>query len=135
MSISKTRQKLITVARELFAKQGFDGITMNDIAQASQKGRRTMYTYFSSKEDIYYAVIEDELEHLSEEMDKVVNLPIDPQEKIVKKTTTKKTTKAKDQKIVEMNSMQSVTADQIADGATYLGIMEANLKAQEAALK
>ena len=52
MSISKTRQKLITVARELFAKQGFDGITMNDIAQASQKGRRTMYTYFSSKEDI-----------------------------------------------------------------------------------
>ena len=57
---------------------------MNDIAQASQKGRRTMYTYFSSKEDIYYAVIEDELEHLSEEMDKVVNLPIDPQEKIVK---------------------------------------------------
>ncbi len=85
MSISKTRQKLITVARELFAKQGFDGITMNDIAQASQKGRRTMYTYFSSKEDIYYAVIEDELEHLSEEMDKVVNLPIDPQEKIVDK--------------------------------------------------
>ena len=84
MSISKTRQKLITVARELFAKQGFDGITMNDIAQASQKGRRTMYTYFSSKEDIYYAVIEDELEHLSEEMDKVVNLSINPQEKIVK---------------------------------------------------
>ena len=57
MFISKTRQKLISVARELFAKQGFDGITMNDIAQASQKGRRTMYTYFSSKEDIYYAVI------------------------------------------------------------------------------
>lgn len=84
MSISKTRQKLITVARELFAKHGFDGITMNDIAQASQKGRRTMYTYFSSKEDIYYAVIEDELEHLSDEMDKVVNLSIDPQEKIVK---------------------------------------------------
>ena len=44
-------------------------------------------------------------------------------------------TNAKDQKIVEMNSMQSVTADQIADGATYLGIMEANLKALEAALK
>ena len=84
MSISKTRQKLIAVARELFAKKGFDGITMNDIAQASQKGRRTMYTYFNSKEDIYYAVIEDELEHLSEEMDKVVNLPINPQEKIVK---------------------------------------------------
>ena len=54
-------------------------------------------------------------------------------QKIAKKIV--ETTKAKDQKIVEMNSMQSVTADQIADGATYLGIMEANLKALEAALK
>lgn len=54
-------------------------------------------------------------------------------QKIAKKIV--ETTKVKDQKIVEMNSMQSVTADQIADGATYLGIMEANLKALEAALK
>lgn len=54
-------------------------------------------------------------------------------QKIAKKIV--ETTKAKDQKIVEMNSMQSVTADQITDGATYLGIMEANLKALEAALK
>ena len=54
-------------------------------------------------------------------------------QKIAKKIV--ETTKAKDQKIVEMNSMQSVTADQIADGATYLGIMETNLKALEAALK
>ena len=54
-------------------------------------------------------------------------------QKIAKKIV--ETTKAKDQKIVEMNSMQSVTTDQIADGATYLGIMEANLKALEAALK
>ena len=54
-------------------------------------------------------------------------------QKIAKKII--ETTKAKDQKIVEMNSMQSVTADQVADGATYLGIMENNLKALEAALK
>ena len=54
-------------------------------------------------------------------------------QKIAKKII--ETTNTKDQKIVEMNSMQSVTADQIADGATYLGIMEANLKALEAALK
>ena len=54
-------------------------------------------------------------------------------QKIAKKIV--ETTKAKDQKIVEMNSMQSVTANQITDGATYLGIMEANLKALEAALK
>ena len=76
MSITKTRQKLIEVARELFARKGIEGTTMNDIATTSQKGRRTLYTYFRNKEEVFAAVIEDELEHLSEEMDKVVSLPL-----------------------------------------------------------
>ena len=66
MSISKTRQKLVDVARQLFAKNGMENTTMNDIAIASGKGRRTLYTYFKSKEDIYFAVIECELERLSD---------------------------------------------------------------------
>lgn len=53
MSVSKTRQKLVEVARELFARQGLEATTMNDIALSSGKGRRTLYTYFRSKEDIY----------------------------------------------------------------------------------
>lgn len=57
---------------------------MNDIATASQKGRRTLYTYFRNKEEVFAAVIEDELEHLSDEMDKVVSLPLPPDIKIVK---------------------------------------------------
>ena len=40
MSISKTRQKLVDVARQLFAKNGIANTTMNDIAVASGKGRR-----------------------------------------------------------------------------------------------
>ena len=60
MSISKTRQKLVDVARQLFAKNGIANTTMNDIAVASGKGRRTLYTYFSRKEDVYYAVIESD---------------------------------------------------------------------------
>ena len=42
MSISKTRQKLVDVARQLFAKNGIANTTMNDIAVASGKGRRTL---------------------------------------------------------------------------------------------
>lgn len=83
MSISKTRQKLVDVARELFAQNGIEATTMNDIAQASGKGRRTLYTYFRSKEEVYYAVIEGELERLSECLDEVASLPIDPREKVV----------------------------------------------------
>ena len=52
MSISKTRQKLVDVARQLFAKNGLENTTMNDIAVQSGKGRRTLYTYFRSKEEV-----------------------------------------------------------------------------------
>lgn len=83
MSITKTRQKLVEVARELFARKGLDATTMNDISVASGKGRRTLYTYFRNKEEIYYAVIESELEHLSEEMDKVTAMDADPEKKLL----------------------------------------------------
>ena len=83
MSISKTRQTLVDVARQLFAKKGLEGTTMNDIATASGKGRRTLYTYFNRKEDIYSAVIESELERLSDKLDEVAAMKMRPQEKIV----------------------------------------------------
>lgn len=83
MSISKTRQTLVDVARKLFAKQGLENTTMNDIAVASGKGRRTLYTYFKSKDDIYSAVIASELERLSDKLDEVAAKKIQPQDKII----------------------------------------------------
>ena len=84
MAVSKTRAKLVDVARQLFAKNGVDNTTMNDIAVASTKGRRTLYTYFKSKEDIYVAVVESELDRLSEALDKVASENIAPDLKILK---------------------------------------------------
>lgn len=84
MAVSKTRAKLVDVARQLFAKNGVDNTTMNDIAVASTKGRRTLYTYFKSKEDIYIAVVESELDKLSEALDKVASEKIAPDVKILK---------------------------------------------------
>ena len=83
MSVSKTRHKLVEVARQLFAKNGIANTTMNDIAVASGKGRRTLYTYFKSKEDVYTAVIESELERLSDKLDEVAAKKIRPQDKII----------------------------------------------------
>ena len=82
MSITKTRQKLLEVARNLFAHKGLEATTMNDIAAASGRGRRTLYTYFRNKEEIYFAVIEEELERLSEKMDEVAAMNVEPEEKI-----------------------------------------------------
>ena len=83
MSISKTRQMFVDVARQIFAKKGIANTTMNDIAEASGKGRRTLYTYFKSKDDVYYAVIEAELERLSDKLDEVASKRIPPHDKII----------------------------------------------------
>ena len=74
---------LVDVARQLFAKNGFENTTMNDIAAASERGRRTLYTYFRSKEDIYLAVVQTELTRLFERMEEVARKQITPEEKIV----------------------------------------------------
>lgn len=83
MSISKTRQKLIDIARQLFAKNGVANTTMNDIAVASGKGRRTLYTYFNSKEEVYSAVIESELGRLSDKLDEVAAMKMRLLDKVI----------------------------------------------------
>jgi len=82
-AMGKTRDKLIEVARLLFARTGVENTTMNDIAAASKKGRRTLYTYFKSKTDIYHAVVNSELEILHTTLEMVVNKDIPADEKLL----------------------------------------------------
>ena len=83
MTASETKAKLVDAARLLFAKKGIENTTMNDIAIASKKGRRTLYTYFKSKEEIYMAVVEAEIEMLYETLRKVAQKDISPEKKIL----------------------------------------------------
>lgn len=81
-TFSKTKRKLIDVARELFAIKGKKEVTMNDIAEYSHKGRRTLYTYFKNKDEVYKAVIENELLGIVDSLRLVSQKNIDPYEKL-----------------------------------------------------
>lgn len=70
--VYRTREKLIEVARQLFAYKGVENTTMSDIATASDKGRRTIYTYFKSKREIYEATIESDSDRMVEQLKTVV---------------------------------------------------------------
>jgi AcrR family transcriptional regulator len=80
--VQNTRKALIDVARTLFAKYGKSNVTMNDIAEKSQKGRRTLYTYFANKDEIYYTIIESELEYILQVVRVVQNSAVDPEKKL-----------------------------------------------------
>ena len=56
---------------------------MNDIASASEKGRRTIYTYFRSKRDIYNAVVKTESDKIIERLTAIVEAPIPPEQKLM----------------------------------------------------
>lgn len=79
--VLKTRDKFIEVARQLFARKGVENTTMNDIASASDKGRRTIYTYFKSKRDIFNAVITKETDLVLGKLRLAVARPVPPDEK------------------------------------------------------
>lgn len=74
---------LVDVARQLFARSGVDNTTMNDIARASQRGRRTLYTYFKSKEEIYQAVVESEMDRLQRVLSEVAGKDMPADEKLI----------------------------------------------------
>jgi len=79
---SRTRERLIDVARQLFAYKGIENTTMNDIATASDRGRRTIYTYFRTKSDIYQAVIEDESARILNNLEETVGAVSEPCDKL-----------------------------------------------------
>ena len=81
-STSKTKRQLIDVARELFALRGKRNITMNDIAEASKRGRRTLYTYFKNKDEVYKAVIENEVNLVVESLSENARKKVEPFEKL-----------------------------------------------------
>lgn len=80
--VRKTRDKFIEVARQLFARKGVENTTMNDIASASDKGRRTIYTYFKSKREIFNAVIESESDQLLDRLRQIATRDENPETKL-----------------------------------------------------
>ena len=81
--VSKTRDILIEVARQLFARKGIENTTMNDIAEASDKGRCTIYTYFKNKREIYNAVVQSESSQMLARLQELLKQPLTPEQKLM----------------------------------------------------
>jgi AcrR family transcriptional regulator len=51
----ETRDAIVAAAERLFAADGYDGVTVADIAAAAGVSVKTLFTYFRSKEDLVFA--------------------------------------------------------------------------------
>lgn len=71
---AKRKNNLIEIAEDYFIEHGLHNCTMEDIAAASGISRQTMYRYYSSKEDLVFAVGRRVLHRLSSRMGRLFDL-------------------------------------------------------------
>src|SRR4029078_353465 len=50
----RTRQEIADGAMQLFAKRGFDRVTVAEVAAAAEVSEKTVYNYFPTKEDLFF---------------------------------------------------------------------------------
>ena len=51
------REYIIDAAEKLFFSRGYDNVSMNDIAEAVEMNKATLYLYFANKESLFFSVI------------------------------------------------------------------------------
>src|SRR6201995_2120381 len=71
-----TREEIERVALGLFAERGFEATTVEDIATAVGVGRRTLFRYFESKNDIAWGDFDWVMERLREALGAGGGLPL-----------------------------------------------------------
>ena len=80
--VKKKREMIISTSRELFAINGFENTKVEDITKAMNISKGSFYTYFKTKEEVLFEVMEKayiEYEEALSEIDKKQN-----QKKILK---------------------------------------------------
>jgi len=65
-------KEIVDTARALFKKTGFKKTTMGDIARGLGKAKSSLYYYYSSKEDIFEAVVFTEMDELLEQIHQAI---------------------------------------------------------------
>jgi AcrR family transcriptional regulator len=64
MTREARRAQIMAVARDLFAREGYHHVAMDDIAERAQISKPVLYRHFTSKLDLYLAVVDQRGEAL-----------------------------------------------------------------------
>ncbi|CAD7337924.1 MULTISPECIES: TetR/AcrR family transcriptional regulator [unclassified Sphingobium] len=76
-------EDIVLIAGELFSERGFNGTSLNDIADAVGVLKGSLYHYISSKEDLLYEVIKVGSEGLAENMRLCDHFASSPAEQLI----------------------------------------------------
>ena len=77
-----SRDKILDVAEALFARRGFEGVGMREVAEAAGLGKSSLFHHFRSKAQLYLAVLERLLALLDERLREALAAPGPPQARL-----------------------------------------------------
>src|SRR4051812_46982922 len=80
----ETRSKLLRSAQKVFAKVGFEAARLEDIAKEAGHTRGAFYAHFSSKEDLFFALLEQKAYQHLETIQAIVDEHPEEKERIRK---------------------------------------------------
>lgn len=64
----ETRERILTVAREMLASQGFEATTLEQVAEAADVSKATFYNYFPNKDALLRQIAKAEVEAVGDQM-------------------------------------------------------------------
>jgi AcrR family transcriptional regulator len=103
------RVEVIKAARDLFQRYGLLKTTMEDIARAAGKGKSTLYYYYKSKDEIFEAILKEDMDEVFETVKRSVEDEATAEGKL--KTFTVARLKSLDQKV----NLYSIVVGEVAD--------------------
>src|SRR6185295_13343015 len=90
-AILRTKKEVVTefrtagileAARKVFARKGFSDATVDDIANAAGVAKGTIYLYYKSKRDVYFAALKFGLEQMYSALAEELKGLSDPEDKL-----------------------------------------------------
>ena len=80
----KNRAEILGAAARAIAKNGFHGMSMRKLAQATRRGLATFYNYFSSKEEVLFELQRQAFSSLIESAEMALQGVTDPKDRLHK---------------------------------------------------
>jgi AcrR family transcriptional regulator len=77
-----TREGILEAAARIFSEKGFHATSMQDIAEAVNLQKASLYYHFSSKQEILSDILDHALDLINDRLELVLSQPLSPDEKL-----------------------------------------------------
>jgi len=67
------RSQLIEIGRSVFAERGYDGTSVEEVADRAKISKPVVYDHFGGKQGLYAVIVDREMDHVTEEITRAIS--------------------------------------------------------------